>query len=134
MSFGLICCFNSVHFSAQLMCNWPPLCIKHHEERMQFSCTERKCNKTLTCLLINPIGANIFWVNFTQTKKKSMYPYIHVYIYSAYIYIYIQFFFSLRITPEEFLETKIRSVFLWFLTEVIAEGKSFYLQSNAVLL
>lgn len=58
-----------------------------------------------------------------------------IYIQPIYIYIYIQFiFFSLRITPEEFLETKIRSVFLWFLTEVIAEGKSFYLQSNAVLL
>lgn len=56
-----------------------------------------------------------------------------IYIQPIYIYIYT-IFFSLRITPEEFLETKIRSVFLWFLTEVIAEGKSFYLQSNAVLL
>lgn len=50
-------------------------------------------------------------------------------IYTQAIYI-----FFLRITPEEFLGTKIRSVFLQLLTEVIAKGKSFYLQSNAVLL
>lgn len=48
-----------------------------------------------------------------------MYWYIHAYIYSA------NLFFFLRITQEEFLETKIRSAFLQFIAEVTAEGKSF---------
>lgn len=90
---------------------------------MQFSCTEKKYNKTLTCLLINPKGANTFWVNFIQTKKKKICVSIyHVYIYSANVFCC---FFFLRITPEEFLETKIRSVFLQLLTKFLQKGNLF---------